>query len=286
MLGGLVAGASHYLNSLQQLVRDTAIEAPSDYGLEYTDVSFPTSDGLTIRGWWLEAHPGAPVVIFLHGTAANRATPAGRVFGIARQLIQHGYSLLMFDFRGEGESDGSKISAGLYESNDLLGAIKYLRQHGVKSKIGVLGFSMGAATALLGAAETDQISGVVADSSYSDVESVLKAQLEKRDIPDFVAPLIMLGAKLFYGVDFNLVSPLKALKDIAVPVFIIHGGKDDTVPVDEAFELKSALQNPDSEFWVVPEAEHTDAYFARPQEYVSKLLSFFGVVLRGSPASG
>jgi dipeptidyl aminopeptidase/acylaminoacyl peptidase len=100
----------------------------------------------------------------------------------------------------------------------------------------------------------------------------------------------MFLVKCLYGVDFSLVSPVNALKRVQSPVLLIHGGEDSTVPVDEAFQLSDVFQNPASRLWIVPEAEHTDAYLSRPKEYVSRLLSFFGNVFAAgtvaSPAPG
>ena len=264
---------------IAQMLRNEDLVSPSNFGLDYSSVSFPASDGLTIRGWLLETSIDAPIVIFLHGILANRATPSERVFGIAGQLVQNGYNILMFDFRAQGESGGKKITAGVDESDDLLSAIKYLREEGFGGKIGVLGFSMGAATALLTSAKTNEISAVVADSSYTDVLSIIKALFEKKNIPYILAPICIYGVKLFYGVDFGKISPLNALRQISIPVFVIHGGQDNTVPVEEAYQLREVIKNKKSEFWIVPEAEHADAYFARPQEYVNRLLSFLHDVL-------
>ena len=77
----------------------------------------------------------------IHGEKFHRADPGIKMLGIASWLVKHGYNVLMFDIRGHGESEGSKISGGYYEKRDLLGAVEYVKGRGFE-RIGVLGFSM------------------------------------------------------------------------------------------------------------------------------------------------
>lgn len=279
---GVILGISGYAaSSLTQFMRVPIQQTPSEYGLEYADISFLSRDGLLLRGWWLEVGYAKPVIVMVHGSERNRAEPAEKMLGIAKELISHDYNVLMFDMRGHGESEGEHISAGYYERNDLLGAIDYIRQRGMESKIGVLGFSMGAATSLMATAECGEIDAVVADSAYADIVSIIESEFSKRsDLPKFFIPIILFIAKNIYDVDFTAIRPVEAVKKISVPVFIIHGGKDDMIPVQHAYRLKEACQNPDSKLWIVPEAQHSSPYLARPVEYMSEVSSFFDEALR------
>jgi len=171
---------------------------------------------------------------------------------------------------------GKHVSAGYYERNDLLGAIDYIKQRGIKSKIGVLGFSMGAATSLMTTAECKEIDAVVADGAYADIVSIVESEFANRsDLPKFFLPIILFMTKTFYDIDFTAIKPIEAVREITVPVFMIHGGQDAMVPVEHAYRLAEACQNPDSRSWVVSEAEHCEAYMEQPEEYVDKVLSFF-----------
>ncbi len=274
-LGMLFLGAAHWIDTADFLQRKPALSSPSDYGLDYVSVSFPSDDGLTIKGWLLPTTLDAPVVILMHGMGANRATPEDRVYGIAGDCIEHGYNVMMFDLRGQGESEGSRISAGLEETGDVTGAISYLRDEGYTGPVGMLGFSMGAATALMSAAEHEDIRAVVADSSYTDVASVIGYQLSQARLPGFLVEPALFLTKILYGVDFSACSPLKAAASLEIPVLFIHGGNDDTVPVDDAYELLAASVNALSDIWVVPEASHTNAWQARTGEYTERLFAFF-----------
>ena len=278
---GTILGISGYAaSSLTQFERVPVASTPADFGLHYVDVSFPSRDGLMLGGWWLEAGDDNPVIVVVHGSEGNRAHPAERMLGIATDLVSYSYNVLMFDMRGHGESEGEHISAGYYEKNDVLGAIDYIRQRDIDSKIGVLGFSMGAATSLMAVAESGEIDAVVADCPYADIVSIIESEFSKRsNLPKFFIPIILFMARNIYAVDFAAIMPEEAVREISVPVFIIHGEQDDMVPVQHAYRLKEASQNPRSKLWIVPEAQHGDSYLMRPAEYKEQVTSFFDEAL-------
>ncbi len=277
VVAAAILGISVYAaSSLTQFERKPIQNTPTDYGLEYVDVSFPSRDGLTLRGWWLSTRDDRPVIILVHGSTRNRSDPPERMLGIAKELVNNDYNVLTFDMRGHGESEGKRVSAGLYEINDLLGAIDYIKQRGIESKIGVLGFSMGAATCLMTTPECEEIDAVIVDGAYADITSIVESEFANRsDLPQFFLPIILFMTKNLYHVDFTAIKPIEATKNITVPVFVIHGGQDTTVPVEHANRLAEICQNPYSRLWIVPEAEHCEAYMERSGEYVNEVLSFF-----------
>jgi dipeptidyl aminopeptidase/acylaminoacyl peptidase len=278
---GIILGISGYAaSSLTQFERVPIESTPADFGLEYVDISFPSRDDLTLHGWWLETGDDNPVIVVVHGSEGNRAHPAERMLGIAKDLVVYGYNVLMFDMRGHGESEGEHISAGYYERNDVLGAIDYIRQRDVESKIGVLGFSMGAATSLMAVAESEEIDAVVADCAYADIVSIIESEFSRRsNLPKFFIPIILFMARNIYDVDFTAIIPEEAVREISAPVFIIHGEQDDMVPVQHAYRLKEASRNPESKLWIVPEAQHGNSYLMRPTEYREQVTSFFDEAL-------
>ena len=278
-----ILGISGFLGySMTKVERLPIEETPALLGLEYEDISFSSRvDELTLRGWYLPAHEGKPVIIMVHGAEQHRADPGVQMLSIASGLVAHGYSVLMFDLRGHGESDGNRMSAGYHEKRDLLGAVDYVKGRGFE-RIGVLGFSMGAATALMGAAESSDIGAVVADSSYADLKDMMEPEFSKRtNFPKFFLPPLLFVVKIMYGVDFTAVKPIESVSEIAPrPIFFIHGELDEIVPLEHAYRLHQASQNPQNQLWVVPEAGHVESYATQPEEYMSKITAFFDWALR------
>ena len=79
-------------------------------------------------------------------------------------------------------------------------------------------------------------------------------------------------AKRIHGVDLTLPKPVDAIRQLTkIPVLIIHGGQDKTVPVEHASILAKSSRNSNISLWLVPEAEHTGSYRARPKEYIDKV---------------
>lgn len=268
--------------SMTRVERVPIDESPSHLGLEYQDVSFSSIvDELTIRGWYLPARDSKQIIIMIHGEKFHRADPGIKMLGIASWLVIHGYNVLMFDMRGHGESEGSKISGGYYEKRDLLGAVEYVKGRGFE-RIGVLGFSIGAVTSILAAAENSDIDAVVSDCSFADLKDIIEPEFRKRTgFPKiFLRPLLFM-VNIIYGVDFLAIKPVEVVSEIAPrPVLFIHSALDEVIPLEHAYRLKKASQSPQDQLWVVPQADHVKAYITHPEEYMNKVTAFFDGVLK------
>jgi len=174
------------------------------------------------------------------------------------------------------------MSAGYYETRDLLGTVDRVEDRSFE-RIGVLGFSMGAATALMTAAECDNIDAIVADSSYVDLKDMMEPEFSKRTrFPKFFLPPLLFMVKIMYGVDFTAVRPVDSVPEVeSRPVFFIHGKLDETVPFEHAYRLQQASQHPQSQLWVVADAGHVRSYVTHPEEYMNRITIFFDGFLEG-----
>jgi fermentation-respiration switch protein FrsA (DUF1100 family) len=285
MLAAIAAflGISVYLgHSMTAVERLPIAETPALCGLNYEEISFPSRvDELTLYGWYLPAEDGDEVIIMVHGAEQHRADPNVKMLDIACGLVEHGYSVLMFDMRGHGESEGDRMSAGYYETRDLGGAVDYVVGLGFDD-IGVLGFSMGGATAIMTAAEDDNIDAIVADSAYADLNDMLEPQFAERTFfPRFFLKPLLFMVKMMYGIDFTAVKPVEVVGDIAPrPILFIQGELDDTVPPAHAQSLLEASNNPLNQLWLVPDCGHVEAYVTHPEEYMDRVTAFFDDALR------
>jgi fermentation-respiration switch protein FrsA (DUF1100 family) len=276
-------GISVYLgHSMTAIERLPITENPSICGIDYEEVSFSSRiDELTLYGWYLPAVDGDEVIIMVHGAEQHRADPGVKMLDIACGLVGHGYNVLMFDLRGHGESEGDRMSAGYYETRDLGGAVDYVVGLGFED-IGVLGFSMGAVTAIMTAAECYDIDAIVSDSAYADLNDMIEPQFVQRtSFPKFFLRPLLFMVKMMYGIDFTAIKPIEVVGDIAPrPIFFIQGELDDTVPVAHAYSLLEASNNPLNQLWLVPDAGHVEAYATHPEEYMDRVTAFFDGALR------
>jgi fermentation-respiration switch protein FrsA (DUF1100 family) len=250
---------------------------PSSLGLTYKSISFTSrGDKLALEGWYLESGRREPTIVMVHGSEGNRVTAPPGALELARSLVEEGFSVLMFDLRGHGESEGARLSAGYNEKRDLLGAVDYLEDIGVR-KIGVLGFSLGAAIAILATAEEPRISAVVSDSSFADLTEIINREAKRRSsLPGWFTPGYLLMLKLMYDIDLNAVRPVDAVAEIAPrSIFFIHGKADAYIPPVHVYSLYKASNNPSNPVWLVPDAGHIESYKTAPVEYVKRVTTFF-----------
>jgi fermentation-respiration switch protein FrsA (DUF1100 family) len=249
---------------------------PAELGLEYEPVVFPSRDGLHLGGWFVPAaSPQRGTVIFCHGHNGSLDPDLKYVPAFRR----HGFSVLQFDFRAHGRSEGSRVSMGTLERLDLLGAIDYLRARGIE-RVGVLGFSMGAAVAIYTAARCPAIAALASDGGFPSLQPTLAAGLRQRGIPAWLAqvltPLAVRFAGWRLGSSLPDTDPIRWIADISPrPVFFVHAGRDAYVSLAEIEGLYAAAGDP-KQLWIVPEAEHRRVDQARPDEYLTRLLDFFG----------
>lgn len=240
---------------------------PKDYGLKYETVSFPTSDGLELKGWFIPSpNKDAPAIIGCHGYPFDK----GNILDLASFLYPD-YNLFLFDFRGMGESQGRFTTVGYYEIRDLNAAVDYLKGRGFK-EIGAIGFSLGAAVIIL--ANNPDIKAVVSDSSFSDIDSVINIVFKRLGPLKWpLVRLVKLWAKVFLKIDTDKISPLNAIEGLTCPVLFIHCSLDTEIPPGHSEQLYKAAR--DAELWIVPNADHGQGYYINPEEYTRKVKGFF-----------
>jgi uncharacterized protein len=275
LLAGYFGVSSVVADRLSHPRRVAVASTPAELGMQFENVQFnSTGDNIPLKGWYIDS-PGDKVILVMHGRNNNRA--GGALPRIMKGLYDRGYDALAFDFRAHGESGGERYSLGLQETRDVDGALRYLEGRGV-TEVGGLGFSMGAATALLAAPDHPQMKVLVSDSSFANLTALLDKELPKASgLPGFFNPGILFMGKLLYGLDLTATKPVESLPRLNDrPLFLIHGTEDALVPVSHAYDLqKAATGNPNLEFWVVEGAGHTGSHDKAPEEYMQRLLAFY-----------
>lgn len=261
--------------------RHPVTDTPSVYGLTYERVEFTSAvDDIRLEGWYIDS-PGSKVIMMLHGWNGNRSN-RDTAMPMAEAFEQHGYDVLMFDFRGHGESGGDRFSLGQLEMRDVAGALTYLRGRGI-DEVGTIGWSMGAITALNSAPDHPEMRAIVADSAFADANMILETNLPQRSgLPPIFNPGMLFMGRLLYGIDYANNIPARAVTRLGSrPVLLIHGTSDQLIPVSHAYMLLQAGANdPNLQLWIVPNACHTCAYRQNPEEYSKRVLAFFDENLR------
>jgi dipeptidyl aminopeptidase/acylaminoacyl peptidase len=246
----------------------------------FETVTFQAADGVPIAGWYSPPSPelsgeGAHCVILCHGLGTNRT----ELQDIALELRRRGYGVLLFDFRGHGESGGSCTTVGLREVNDILGAVEFLcmRPEVDLDRIGILGVSMGGAAAIMAAAICPTLRWVVADCPFATLEQALQTAFEAfvRAPGWLFARPVIAFAQLFTGAHVTDVKPVECIGAIAPrPVLLIHGYDDGLVHAANSEQLYRAAGEP-KELWLIPECDHVQCRVVAGEEYYRRVDAFF-----------
>ena len=260
--------------------RDPQEDHPTNYGLVFDDVEFLSRrKDVSLSGWYVPGQDSSPHLIFVHGIGSVRS--GDNAVELAARMVDLGYNVLLFDLRGHGSSGGDKVSGGFFEKLDVLGAFDYLVERGVDpSRIGLMGFSMGAATSIMAAAEEPRITAVAADSPFADASDLIAREAaRKTPFPEWMMPIFIpttkLMAKQIYGIDIGSLVPEKSVAELGYPVIVIHGLADDRIPWEHGQRVASAAYE-GSSLWLVPGVDHVDAFLTHPDEYVARVSEYFG----------
>ena len=240
-------------------------------------VQFDARDGrASIAGWYLPAAPRQGAVILVHGAASHpESADTAPDHALAQRLREAGMSVLAIDLRGQGGSSPARASYGWHERHDVLGAVDYLLEQGyAPGRIGVLGVSLGASTAVLAAADEPAIGALVADSAYARVDQIVERQYATQSplMPFFLPGALLIGW-LWLGVNLRRVQPLASMPRLrGRPVLVIHSHGDRFVPASDAMAMAQACGG---ECWRTDGDGHTGSYRALPLAYEVRVLSFF-----------
>ncbi len=249
---------------------------PAADSLSYSNVTFPARiDATPLSGWWIPAAAARGTIVLAAGYAENRLAASVPGLAVAAALHAASYNVLMFDFRGSGRSGGSLVTVGGLEQRDVEGAVDFVRRRS-SLPVGVLGWSMGASTALLAAEHDPEIAAVVADSPFSDLSTYLRGYLPIwTHLPAFpFTPLFFWLIPPIIGVHPQQADPLAAMATLASrPVLLIAGTADTTIPESNAKQLEAA--DPRAQLWVVPGAAHIQGYHTEPRRYMQHVLALF-----------
>jgi len=246
---------------------------PFEMGVTFEEIAIPTANGHTLEGWLLSRPESDRLVIGCTGYRGSK----WELLGIGSALWRAGFNVLLFDYYGHGAPHGVPITLGYREVKDFLAVFDYIRHRLPDTHIGVIGFSMGAAIAIMGAAQRPEIEAVVADSPFATHADVISHAITRvLHMPG--APFARLADLFIYqrvGYRSADVQPILHVGRIAPrPLLIIHGSADQITPVMHAYRLFETAGEP-KELWIAEGAEHCGAYFLNRPYYCERVTAFF-----------
>ncbi len=227
-------------------------------GLPLEDVWLPVDDEVTVFGWFVDAGPTKPVLLWCHGNAGNLSHRLENI----RLLYQRGISVFIFDYRGYGQSTGTPTEVGFYQ--DAFVCYDYLvhERHVSPERLIAFGRSLGSGVAGEVAVQ-HPTAGLIVEGSFPSIQAM-------SDHHYFGLP-----ARWVMDVEFNLMQKVRALN---VPLLVIHGERDSVVPMFLGKQVFDAASEP--KWWhAVSHAGHNDVPFVGGESYFREIDMFLQRVL-------
>jgi dipeptidyl aminopeptidase/acylaminoacyl peptidase len=196
-------------------------------------------------------------------------------------FLARGYDVLLPDSRGHGRSGGELVTFGVREKYDVLDWVRWLRSEGC-TQIYALGESLGASVLIQTVAVDPVFRAIVAESPYLDLQAIAEYRVrEHLHFPKWVSGVAarvvvgggMVYANVRYGLDLTEASPLSAMAKSKTPILLIHGTNDVETPFTHSKRLAEASGS--AVLWLVPNATHTSASSAAPNEFQERVLEWF-----------
>lgn len=230
---------------------------PEASGLDVRDCYFKTADGVQLHGWFVKNDPAAATLLWCTGNAGNISDRLDNLARLAKLPI----NIFIFGYRGYGKSAGAPDEAGVYR--DALAAYDYLLTlpEVQSDKIILFGRSLGGAVAV-DLATQRPAAGLILESTFTSAADMAWAA---------------------YGLPLGLViktkfDSLNKIRQIHLPLLMIHGSRDRTVPIRLGRKLLDAANEP-KKFYEITGADHNDTYIVGGPAYFKKLWDFISRVV-------
>ncbi len=232
---------------------------PDAYGIEYDDVTFRTEDGLNLHGWFVPGKKSSPdedlhTLLWFHGNAGNINHRLGNIKMLYERVP---VNVFIIDYRQYGRSEGKISEKGTYIDAGAALAHLHSRKEINQEKIIFFGRSLGSAVA---------------------VELALKEKCRALILETPFTSILEMGKKLYPFLPVSLLlktkyDSLSKIRNIKVPILIMHGDKDDLVPFEHGKRLYDIANEP-KEFYTIPGAGHNDTHIVGGDEYFDVIRNF------------
>jgi alpha-beta hydrolase superfamily lysophospholipase len=236
--------------------------------------------GHSVAAWWVDKGEGSPVILLLHAVRADRSTMVSR----AQLLMKHGFSVLLIDLQGHGETPGEAITLGYRESADVLAAREWIKRTAPGRKIGVVGCSLGGASVLL-APQPSGFDAVVLEAVYPRIARAAENRIRMRlgALAPLLAPLLLMQLEPRLHISASDLEPIRSIGRLGAPVLIAAGSKDEHTTLEESRELFGKASEPKA-LWVVEGARHQDLLAFDREGYEQHVIGFLiATLVRASP---
>lgn len=214
---------------------------PKDYGLRFTEVSFPSSDGVTLTGWWIQhpqKDPKRPTLLYCHGNADC----VSQLAEVSRIFYDFGFDMLIFDYRSYGGSEKATLSEPAVDQ-DALSAYKWVSATGIKDdRIIIWGHSLGSSIAAWLATQTHP-AGLILEGAFPSIYAVSRLR----------NPWLLITPSMIH----DPFETEKYVTERSCPLLMIHAEKDTIIPIGLGWRVFQEAPQP-KQWIMVKNIDHND----------------------------
>ncbi len=236
---------------------------PADWGLKFESVRFKSGDGTPLHGWFISGKNAKPkgTVVFSHGNAGSISYH----IGFCAWFAEAGYNVLMYDYRGFGKSGGEPDRRGMI--NDVKAAFSYImkRPDVDGQRVISYGHSLGGAQSITALAESPVkgLRAIIIDGAFASYQAMAR----------------VIGGQLGASLVSDELAPKDFVKKLTpVPFLVVHGARDEVVPVSQGRLLYQSAGQPKTLFEVeggrhgTALSDDNGAYRKRTLEWMAQTL--------------
>lgn len=203
----------------------------------FEEKSITAADGTELRVWYAKGYNSQPAILFFHGNAWQNSAFAEQLM----PLVDDGYTVLMMEYRGFGDSEGKLSQETMY--SDVVTAFDWLKEQGAE-KVVATGYSLGCAAAI-SLAHQRNVDGLILTAPFA---SLYKLVGEKP------VPFAQLVLKDYYPSE-------ELIKTTQMPTLVVHGKKDRLIPYRHGKIIYNASGTEDKSLVLLDEANHHSIYY-------------------------
>lgn len=217
------------------------------------------------------------VMILVHGIRSNYYD----LLPVAFRYLKDGYNIILYNQRQSGLTGGKNSTFGLYEKFDLEEVATIARRVYRDGKIGVHGFSMGAATAIMQSEtneKTNLVDFYILDAPFHSMASTIELGVRRGDSTKMPPWYVKFSGdtvlRVKQRIAYKDIVPLNVMHHTAKPILLIHGEKDDVTSPDGSRQLFAAIHHNQRRLEVFPEEGHCTAHHRNEADYFNRIYQF------------
>jgi len=241
----------------------------------YTSATIPYKNEQKLRLWLMptDSLPKGTVLIF-HGYMDEKSSMLDR----AKSLLDMGYNIVLSDFIGAGDSDGTQVTIGNNEAEQVKIVYDHIMKQIDNDNIYLMGFSMGAVAIIKAQHDYNMIvNGIILEAPYSSLEETIGRRIDQ--INGIRTPFMQLTTfwmGIENGFDGFSFQPIEFVKQIQSPTLLLCGGKDSHIPISESQDIFENIGSEIKEFHVFDDSEHESYLKKYPEEWRNIINTFLG----------